>query len=162
MLSLIRTLTLLAGTSYAFQTSRSVIKMSSSTASGPRNIVVIGGGIQGTSVAFQIAESPSLPAGSTITILEANNIASAASGKGGGFMARQWGDGSSTQTLHELAFDMYEELCPKLGVESYRKLPVLSVAPGGNKTGKQVSSKYDMICVTDYVLNASLTDQTGQ
>ncbi len=135
MLPLIRTLTLLAGTSYAFQTSRSVIKMS--TASGPRNIVVIGGGIQGTSVAFQIAESPSLPAGSTITILEANKIASAASGKGGGFMARQWGDGSSTQTLHELAFDMYEELCPKLGVESYRKLPVLSVAPGGNKTGKQ-------------------------
>ena len=30
-------------------------------------------------------------------------------------MARQWGDGTSTQTLHELAFDMYEELCPKLG-----------------------------------------------
>ena len=77
MMSLLRTLTLLAGTSYAFQTSRSVIKMS--TITGPKNIVIIGGGIQGTSVAFQIAESPSLPAGSTITILEANKIASAAS-----------------------------------------------------------------------------------
>ena len=134
MMSLVRTLTLLAASSSAFQTTRSVIKMS---ASGPKNIVVIGGGVQGTSVAFQIAESTSLPAGSTITILEANKIASAASGKGGGFMARQWGDGGPTQTLHELAFDMYEELCPKLGVESYRKLPVLSVSPGGNKKGKQ-------------------------
>ena len=132
--SFVRTLALLAVPSSAFQPTRSVIKMS---ASGPRNIVVIGGGIQGTSVAFHLAESPSLPAGSTITILEANKIASAASGKGGGFMARQWGDGSSTQTLHELSFDMYEELCPKLGVESYRKLPVLSVSPGGNKKGKQ-------------------------
>ena len=45
-------------------------------------------------------------------------------------MARSWGDGTSTQTLHELAFDMYEKLCPELGVESYRKLPVMSVAPG--------------------------------
>lgn len=108
-----------------------------SASSCPRNIVVIGAGIQGTSCAFFLAESPSLPPGSTITILEANNVASAASGKGGGFMARQWGDGSDTQTLHELAFDLFEELGPKLGVESYRKLPVLSVSPGGNKTGKQ-------------------------
>lgn len=138
MISLVRTLTLLAASSSAFQTTRSVIKMSGGGASGEaRNIVVIGGGIQGTSVAFHLAESPSLPAGSTITILEANKIAGAASGKGGGFMAKQWGNGSSTQRLHELAFDMYEDLCPKLGVSSYRKLPVLSVAPGGNKKGKQ-------------------------
>ena len=135
---LVRTLTLLFAattSSSAFQTTRSVVKMSAT--SSPRNIVVIGGGIQGTSVAFHLAESSSLPPGSTITILEASKLASAASGKGGGFMARQWGDGSPTQTLHELAFDMYEELCPKLGVKSYRKLPVLSVSPGGNNKGKQ-------------------------
>jgi len=45
-------------------------------------------------------------------------------------MARSWGDGSPTQRLHELAFDMYEEMAKELGCESYRKLPVLSVAPG--------------------------------
>src|SRR5210317_1508404 len=101
---LVRTLTLLFAattSSYAFQTTRSVVKMSVN--SSPRNIVVIGGGIQGTSVAFHLAESSSLPPGSTITILEASKLASAASGKGGGFMARQWGDGTPTQTLHELA-----------------------------------------------------------
>ena len=45
-------------------------------------------------------------------------------------MARSWGDGTPTQRLHELAFDMYEEMAKELGCTSYRKLPVLSVAPG--------------------------------
>lgn len=55
-------------------------------------------------------------------------------------MARSWGDGSVTQQLHELAFDMYEKYCDgddnMLGVTSYRKLPVLSVAPGQKASGK--------------------------
>ena len=56
-------------------------------------------------------------------------------------MARSWGDGTSTQTLHELAFDMYEKLCPELGVGSYRKLPVMSVAPGPSNTKQQDNKK---------------------
>ncbi|KAL3771606.1 hypothetical protein ACHAW5_006633 [Stephanodiscus triporus] len=95
-----------------------------------RDIVVVGGGIQGTACAFELHRSRALPPGSTITILEANGLASAASGKGGGFMARSWGDGTDTQALHELAFDMYETLSVELGVKSYRKLPVIGVSPG--------------------------------
>lgn len=94
----------------------------------PKNIVVVGGGIQGTSVAYHLAKKTS--ADTKITILEANAPASAASGKGGGFMARSWGDGSPTQRLHELAFDMYADLAEELGSTTYRKLPVLSVSPG--------------------------------
>lgn len=45
-------------------------------------------------------------------------------------MARSWGDGSPTQRLHHLAFDMYSELAKELNCETYRKLPVLSVSPG--------------------------------
>ena len=55
---------------------------SSNDDSKGRNIVVVGGGIQGTSCAFHLHQSEALPPGSTITILEAQKLASAASGKG--------------------------------------------------------------------------------
>lgn len=55
-------------------------------AAAPKNIVVIGGGIQGTSVAYQLSKKID-PSKTTIRILEAKAPASAASGKGGGFMA---------------------------------------------------------------------------
>ena len=106
-----------------------------------RHIVVVGGGIQGTSCAFHLHQSSHLTPGSTITVLESQKLASAASGKGGGFMARSWGDGTDTQTLHELAFDMYESLSVELNVESYRKLPVISVAPGPKSNEKQDNKK---------------------
>jgi glycine/D-amino acid oxidase-like deaminating enzyme len=103
---------------------------SKSIKSSPRRIVVIGGGIQGISVAYHLAERKDVE---HVTILEAKAPASAASGKGGGFMARSWGEGSSTQQLHELAFDMYQTMAPALGCSSYRKLPVLSVSAGYQK-----------------------------
>jgi glycine/D-amino acid oxidase-like deaminating enzyme len=74
--------------------------------------------------------SQQVPATTKITLLEAKATASAASGKGGGFQARSWGDGTPTQKLHHLAFDMYEDMAKDLGCKSYRKLPVLSVSPG--------------------------------
>lgn len=54
---------------------------------------------------------------------------------GGGFMARSWGDGSPTQPLHHIAFDMYEDLAKTLQCTSYRKLPVISVSPEGGGNG---------------------------
>ena len=106
-----------------------------------RNIVVVGGGIQGISVAYHLATNSN---NTKIVVLESKAAASAASGKGGGFMARSWGDGTPTQRLHELAFDMYEEMANELGCESYRKLPVLSVSPGGDK-GLQVAKNNNIL-----------------
>ena len=117
-----------------FSQFQSTMALSMSAAAVTRkNIVVIGGGIQGVSVAYHLAKAAPAASGTTITILEAIQPASAASGKGGGFMARGWGDGSPTQRLHELSFDMYEALAAEVQCTSYRKLPVLSVAPGTGK-----------------------------
>jgi glycine/D-amino acid oxidase-like deaminating enzyme len=120
----------------------SVVVMSMSV---PKNIVIVGGGIQGTSVAYHLALATTTAAASSsstmpsISILESEVPASAASGKGGGFMARSWGDGSPTQTLHHLGFDMYAQLAPQLGCTSYRKIPVLSVAPGSGNKGDGIA-----------------------
>lgn len=63
-------------------TSKTVQSFSlSMMAATSKRVVVVGGGIQGTSVAYHLAER-----GCTdVTILEAKAPASAASGKGGGF-----------------------------------------------------------------------------
>jgi len=120
---------------------------SSSSSNKPKRVVVVGGGIQGTSVAYHIAKKAAATGNGNkchVTLLEAVHPASAASGKGGGFMARAWGDGSPTQQLHHLGFDMYEELAKELGCESYRKLPVLSVSPGYSGV-KEARKKYGTI-----------------
>ena len=112
----------------------------------PSHVVVVGGGIQGTSVAYHLAQrSADSAAPPKITLLESQEPASAASGKGGGFMARSWGDGSPTQSLHHVAFDMYGTLAQELKCTSYRKLPVLSVAPsrdGKSRASSQTTSSF--------------------
>ena len=56
-------------------------------------------------------------------------IAAAASGKGGGFLAAGWGDGGPTEPLHRTSFALHEELADALGLTSFRRLPTLSVRP---------------------------------
>jgi glycine/D-amino acid oxidase-like deaminating enzyme len=110
-----------------------------SNMSSAKNIVVIGGGIQGVSVAFHLMQrllDQTTTKPNPIVILEAMHPAAAASGKGGGFMARSWGDGSPTQELHRQAFDMYQDLATTIGCTSYRTIPVLSVSPDNNSSTK--------------------------
>ena len=48
----------------------------------------------------------------------------------GGFLAGGWGDGTVTQALHRESFKLHEQLASELGLETYRKIPTLSVAGG--------------------------------
>ena len=76
------------------------------TASGPaQNVVILGAGIHGASVAYYL----STRFGILPTVVERTNVGAAASGKAGGFLAREWGSGS-TQQLHQVSFDMHEKL----------------------------------------------------
>lgn len=70
-------------------------------ARNPGNIVVVGGGIVGVCTAYFLAISPHRPKGSTITLVEANAVACAASGNAGGFLARDW---HPSETASESSF----------------------------------------------------------
>ena len=92
-------------------------------------ICIVGGGAIGSSVAYWLSR---LGQGAhDVTLLERRSIACAASGKAGGFLARDWGNGA-TRALHELSFALHRELADELGIESYRtiKTSSLSVSRG--------------------------------
>lgn len=74
-------------------------------------------------------------------------------------MARSWGDGGPTQTLHHLAFDTYETLAEKLGCTTYRKIPVLSVSPG--KGGVESVQKANNPIMND-IIPSWLDGNTGR
>ena len=60
-------------------------------------IVILGAGPQGAALAYYLTRRGQKP-----LIIEREKVAAAASGKGGGFLARDWGD-SITRKLHTVA-----------------------------------------------------------
>lgn len=85
-----------------------------STTQSERNIVIVGGGIIGSTSAYFLSQHPSFdPAKHTITLLEATFVASGASGKAGGLLAK-WAYPSS---LVPLSYRLHKELSDKHGGE---------------------------------------------
>lgn len=87
-------------------------------------IVIAGAGLHGAALAYYLTKRGVKP-----LLVERHSVAAAASGKGGGFLARDWGSGP-TEQLHQVSFGLHAELASALKISSYRKIPVLSVAPG--------------------------------
>ena len=95
-------------------------------------VVIIGAGIQGICSAYYLSKRGV----EDVTIVErADSIAPAASGKAGGFLAGGWGDGGPTQGLHRESFKLHAELAEELGIDTYRRIPTLSVAGGVSRFG---------------------------
>eukprot|EP00288_Rhodomonas_lens_P016443 CAMPEP_0177716566 /NCGR_PEP_ID=MMETSP0484_2-20121128/14575_1 /TAXON_ID=354590 /ORGANISM="Rhodomonas lens, Strain RHODO" /LENGTH=469 /DNA_ID=CAMNT_0019228599 /DNA_START=78 /DNA_END=1487 /DNA_ORIENTATION=+ len=90
----------------------------------PANVVLCGGGIQSAAIAYYLSER-----GVSSTVIEQCEVACAASGKAGGFLARNWGAGATSQ-LHQVSFKLHQELAEDLSLQGYRKLPTLAVTPG--------------------------------
>lgn len=99
-------------------------------------IVIIGGGIHGVSTAYYLSTHYKLPC----AIVEQTSIACAASGKAGGFLAREWGSGP-TVPLHQISYDLHKSLALELGISSYREITTLSV--DGSRKGKNLPSWLD-------------------
>jgi glycine/D-amino acid oxidase-like deaminating enzyme len=81
-------------------------------------VLVLGGGVIGTSIAYRLASR-----GADVTVVERSAIACAASGKSGGFLARDWCDGTPLMQLARRSFDLHAELAEELGDDwGYRRL----------------------------------------
>jgi glycine/D-amino acid oxidase-like deaminating enzyme len=81
-------------------------------------VLICGGGVIGASVAYFLSCR-----GVTATVIESTGIACAASGKSGGFLARDWCDGSPLAPLARRSFDLHAELVERIaGDWDYRRL----------------------------------------
>ena len=63
-----------------------------------KKIIILGAGIHGCAISYYLTEMNIKP-----LIIERTSVACAASGKAGGFLAREWGSGATTP-LHQISF----------------------------------------------------------
>ncbi|KAF7828684.1 putative oxidoreductase TDA3 [Senna tora] len=92
----------------------------------PKRVVVCGGGVLGVCTAYFLAKK-----GAAVTLVEKSDVACAASGKAGGFLALDWCDGGPVASLARVSFDLHRSLSQELnGPQSYgyRPLTTLSVS----------------------------------
>lgn len=97
-------------------------------------IVIVGAGIMGVSTAYYIQNHKKY-ANEKIVIIESGSVACSASGKAGGFLARDW-HSTETESLGKLSFDEHERLALEFGGAQnwgYRKLTTLSVEANANR-----------------------------
>ena len=80
--------------------------------------LVVGGGVIGASIAYRLASR-----GADVVVIERTAVACAASGKSGGFLARDWCDGSPLMQLARRSFLLHAELADELGnLWGYRRM----------------------------------------
>jgi glycine/D-amino acid oxidase-like deaminating enzyme len=82
------------------------------------HVLICGGGVMGASIAYFLGCR-----GVKSTVIESTGLACAASGKSGGFLARDWCDGTPLAPLARRSFALHAELSDKLGGNwGYRRL----------------------------------------
>jgi len=83
-----------------------------------KRIVICGGGAIGAATAYFLSRRGAVP-----IVIERHAVAGSASGKSGGFLARDWCRGSALDRLARRSFDLHAELVDGLGNPwGYRRL----------------------------------------
>src|SRR5712671_4508003 len=81
-------------------------------------VLICGGGVIGASIAYFLSRR-----GVGVTVIERVGVASAASGKAGGFLALDWCDGTALEPLTRRSFALHAELAREIaGDWGYRRL----------------------------------------
>ena len=123
----------------------------------PTHVVIAGGGVIGTCTAWYLAQNFDIRS----TIVDpTGTIAPAASGKAGGFLARDWNDRTPTQDLTRRSFDLHAQLADTLGAEriQYRRHTCRSIQVDPYRNIKPAGKKLQPMEWTqgDHVLGSTL------
>lgn len=90
-------------------------------------VVIIGGGIVGSATAYYLSRDQSIKP-DQVVLLEAGDISGGASGKAGGFLAKDW-HSSASESIAELSFRLHAELAKEHdGYSKWLYAPTTSVA----------------------------------
>ncbi|XP_016185543.1 putative oxidoreductase TDA3 [Arachis ipaensis] len=90
----------------------------------PKRVVVCGGGVIGVCTAYFLAKK-----GAAVTLIEKSDVACAASGKAGGFLALDWCDGGPVESLARASFNLHRSLSAELnGPQSYGYRPLTTLS----------------------------------
>jgi glycine/D-amino acid oxidase-like deaminating enzyme len=95
-------------------------------------VLICGGGVIGASIAYFLTCR-----GVEVTVVERTGIACAASGKSGGFLARDWCDGTPLQALARRSFALHAQLAETIDSDwGYRRLTTYGGVAGLRRPGK--------------------------
>lgn len=110
------------------------------TTPAPKHVLIAGSGMMGIATSYFLAKEFGI---SSTLIDPSGQVAPAASGKAGGFLARDWNDFSPVGPLARRSFDLHQEIGDSLGAASihYRRLTCAAIStaagdvkkPGGKK-----------------------------
>ena len=88
------------------------------------NVIIIGAGVIGSAIAYYLSRK-----GIGATVIERCDTACAASGKSGGFLARDWCVGQPQDPLAQLSFDLHTDLADALETDyGYRRVDTYAMA----------------------------------
>ena len=103
-------------------------------------VLVCGGGVIGTSVAYFLSCR-----GVEVTVIERTGVACAASGKSGGFLALDWCDGGPLETLARRSFALHASLAQEIDdTWGYRRLTTYSGVAGARAAGRHGRNARDL------------------
>ena len=105
---------------------------------GPRKrMVICGGGAIGAAIAYFMSRRGARP-----IVIERHEVAGAASGKSGGFLALDWCRGSSLDRLARRSFELHAQLSSELGDPwGYRPLTTYSGYAAEGDTARDLGGR---------------------
>jgi glycine/D-amino acid oxidase-like deaminating enzyme len=118
-------------------------------------VLICGGGVIGAAIAYYLSRR-----GARAVVIERTDVACAASGKSGGFLALDWCDGTPLEALARRSFALHARLAEDVGEDwGYRRLDTFGGAIGPRADRARVSWVSDRIAIRQRLGSPETTAQ---